>query len=70
MELLFLIGLLAVIVWFNRGLFGIGTKGCDWVGADTAADDGSRKWMCQKSGRVVVTPDGQIPSEPCGSDHG
>jgi len=61
MELVFLIALLAVIVWFNRGLFGFGTKGCDWVGADASADDGARKWMCARCGKVEETPDSQRP---------
>ena len=63
MELLFLIGLLAVIVWFNRGLFGFGNAGCDWVGADASADDGSRKWMCQRCGQVQTTTGGASPQD-------
>ena len=61
MELFFLIALLAVVVWFNRGLLGFGSKGCDWVGADASADDGSRKWMCARCGRVEVTKTGAQP---------
>jgi|GEM_PF-3250952 len=66
MELIFLIALLGVVVYLNRGMFGLGKSGCDWIGADQINEDGSRKWMCGSHGTVVVTKDGKTPSD-CGS---
>lgn len=63
MGLWFLIALLAVVVWFNRGLFGFGSKGCDWMGADSIAEDGTRKWMCQRCGKIVETQNGVQPED-------
>lgn len=61
MELLFLIGLLAIVVYFNRELLGFGREGCDWMASDASADDGSRKWMCARCGQVQVTEQGAKP---------
>jgi len=63
MELIFLIALLAVVVYLNRGMFGFGGTGCDWIGADQSNEDGSRKWMCNRHGTIVVTEDGSIPPD-------
>jgi len=61
MELIFLIALLGVVVYLNRHHLGFGGKGCDWMSADEIADDGSRKWMCNRHGTIVVTKDGSVP---------
>lgn len=61
MELLFLIGLLAVVVYLNRDMFGLTRGGCDWMGADEIGEDGSRKWICNRHGTIVVTEDGSVP---------
>lgn len=61
MELIFLIALLAVVVYLNRGMFGLTRNGCDWIGADQINEDGSRKWICGVHGTVVVTKDASVP---------
>ena len=63
MELAFLIGLLAVVVYLNRGMFGFGLNSCDWMSADTINEDGSRKWICNLHGTIVVTKDGSTPPD-------
>jgi len=67
MELIFLIALLGVVVYLNRDMLGLGRKGCDWMGADEIGEDGSRKWMCNRHGTVVVTKDGSVPPD-CSAD--
>jgi len=51
-------GLLAVVVYLNRDMFGLTRGGCDWMGADEIGEDGSRKWICNRHGTIVVTEDG------------
>jgi hypothetical protein len=55
MELLFLLGLLFVVIYFNRGLLGFGPKGCDWMSADDVNENGEIKWMCGTHGTVAFT---------------
>ena len=62
MYLIFLIALLAVIVWLNRGIFGFTSTKCQWMKADQPGDDGSWKHMCQTCGQVMVTADGKPPT--------
>ncbi len=61
MGLIFLIALLFVVVWLNRGVFGFGRKTCEWSSADRPSDDGSTKWMCRTCGTVTVTQNGDRP---------
>ena len=63
MELFFLIALLFIVVWLNRGLFGFG--GQEWIGADEIGADGSRKWVCDQCQRQTMTEDGAVPPK-CG----
>ncbi len=63
MELIFLIALLAVVVYLNRDMLGFGGNKCDWNGADQIGEDGSRKWVCNRHGTMVVTKDGSIPPD-------
>jgi len=62
--LIFLILLLAVIVYLNRHIFGFG-GGCDWSGSDTVEPGQPRKWLCTPHGKVVETADGAMPSVTC-----
>ncbi len=63
MHIFFLVAILFVVVYLNRHMFGFGGTGCEWVGADTDNEDGSRKWMCNRHGTVVVTEDGTKPPD-------
>lgn len=67
-QFVFLFALLGVVVWFNRHRLGLGKTGCDWMGADTVAEDGTRKWMCQTCGAVALGRDGATPQE-CQNPH-
>ena len=62
MEMVFLIVLLAVVLYLNRGIFGFRSKGCGWMKADAPGEDGSWKWMCEYCGAVETTPDNAPPS--------
>ena len=61
MEIVFLLAMLFVVVYLNRGIFGFGTKSCGWIKADAASDDGSWKWMCEFCGAIESTTDGNPP---------
>jgi len=60
MELVYIVVLLAGLLWLGRGMFGFGKRGCNWMSADAPGEDGSLKWMCQTCGEVVST-DGDKP---------
>ena len=62
MEIAFLLALLFVVVYLNRGIFGFGSKGCAWMKADAPSNDGSWKWMCEFCGAVESTPDASPPT--------
>ena len=59
MELIFLIALLGVVVWLNRGMFGFG--GPEWISADAVDEHGGRKWLCSQCGRQETTADATPP---------
>ena len=49
---IFLVALLAVVVYLNRHMLGF-SSGCEWNGSDEAIPGQPRKWMCMVHG----TPD-------------
>jgi len=65
MELLFLIALLAVVVWLNRGILGF-SRGPSWMRSDTADENGQWKWICSHCGTVKLTDGDPPPAHECG----